>query len=41
MSPVYRKGPGGGYCYYWLPIVALAVFVIAAYATNGFGTGAV
>ena len=41
MSPVHRRGPGGGYWYYWVPIVVLTVFVIAAYLTDGFGTGAV
>jgi len=41
VSPVYRKGPGGGYWYYWVPIVVIVIFLIAAYATNGFGTGVI
>jgi hypothetical protein len=40
VSPVYKKGPGGGYWYYWVPAVALTIFVIAALLTDGFGTGA-
>jgi len=32
---------GGRYWYYWVIIVGGLAFVIAAYATDGFGTGAV
>jgi hypothetical protein len=41
VSPVHSSGPGGGYWYYWVPLVVLAAFVIAALLTDGFGTGAV
>ena len=34
MSPVYRKGPGGGYWYYIVPACALLIFAIA---TGYFG----
>ena len=37
MSPVYRKGPGGGYWYYILPTLALLIFAIVALATDYFG----
>ncbi len=32
-----HKRRGGGYWYYWLVIVAGTIFVIAFYATDGFG----
>jgi hypothetical protein len=32
---------GGRYWYYWVIILGGIAFVVAAYATNGFGTGAV
>jgi hypothetical protein len=32
---------GGRYWYYWVVIVGGVLFVVAAYATDGFGTGAV
>jgi hypothetical protein len=32
---------GGRYWYYWVIIVGGLAFVVAAYATDGFGTGAV
>jgi len=31
----------GTYWYYWVIIIGGVAFVVAAYATNGFGTGAV
>ena len=31
----------GGYWQYWVIVIGGIAFVIAAYATNGFGTGAV
>lgn len=37
---IHRKGVAA-YWYYWVIIVGGVIFVIAAYATNGFGTGAV
>ena len=41
MSPVHSKGLGGGYWYYWLVGIGLAVFAVLALLTDGFGTGAV
>ena len=32
---------GGRYWYYWVIIVGGLAFVVAAYATDGFGIGAV
>lgn len=32
---------GGRYWYYWVLIIGGIAFVVAAYATDGFGTGAV
>jgi hypothetical protein len=33
VSPVHRKGPGGGYWYYWAPLaVAAAVIVLGLLA---------
>lgn len=32
---------GGRYWYYWVVILGGLALVIGAYATNGFGTGAV
>ena len=32
-----HKRRGGGYWYYWLVIVSGILFVIAYYATDGFG----
>jgi hypothetical protein len=37
VSPVYRRGPGGGYWYYVLPALLLLGFAIAALATSYFG----
>lgn len=37
MSPVYRRGPGGGYWYYIVPACALLIFAIVAIATGYFG----
>ena len=34
MSPVHRKGPGGGYWYYWLPIVAALVVIVIGLAAG-------
>jgi hypothetical protein len=35
-----HKSRYGTYWYYWVIIIGGVAFVIAAYATNGFGTGA-
>jgi hypothetical protein len=32
-----HKQRGGGYWYYWLMIVGGTIFVIANYASDGFG----
>jgi hypothetical protein len=34
LSPVYRKGPGGGYWYYWVPIVMAIVIVVIGLAAG-------
>jgi hypothetical protein len=37
VSPVYRRGVGGGYWYYIVPALVLAIFAIVALSTNYFG----